>query len=937
MSRVPPKSPARARVSPPKAPSTPAKLKAPAAARSAATVSGFDKPTVAASKPWVPVAPSARVQAVEPSAARSSEAWALLDLVTASGALTDKIRANVPSDLATVDLKRAQAQGWQAAFVASALSSVGPGNPEPVRRAFAKAEGTLAELGRVLDGPKANRPRPDRLDGGVIDNPIDILTEADAVRLGAQALKARFPDATVRIVATGSGQGIVDRVLEPGRVLLELERKLPEGKLLVSHFRPDLHALQASLEEPLLDAPVQSQRAFLRKLPDELGAIGGFLAEEKPALDRVLVRVDLDDAGEPKQIQTSISGVPGAQKYFAYERAHAGELAAGVVNTYAEFVGTQGRRLSGEELVSTVGFALGAVPNNKQREGAAGQAVSAPFFVGEVRKAVELVSGQVEAAQRDVHAGTVSVLPVTVSPTEGLAAVVPLFKILGADGESRFVDHHGRRYASFKDWEQSNTLPPGVMTYPREGKFAAPPASTPLQTRNTPAVVDTLAEHAREIAVTGAEAALGLGAAVGIGAAMASGLGEPGLAAVAAGALAVGGAAAAAGGVVLVADSVAQLGDLALHHEDLNPISSPRARSHWLMIGAAATNVLAAGTSQPLLKAARSGLNALAIGDGGLQLGLNWDSLSWDQRAYQLLLTGYFAKGVVGELAGAGSKPNPGGGARKLETGGGDAPPPVPSPSNPKVLAEHANILRWTPIPGGKLYVDGISYDDVIQGNISDCYLMAAFCSIAYADPSLIEGAIRDLGHGNFDVRFHEAAYSGGPMEQLRIPVTAEVPMRLGDDSGAYGHSRDSTELWVSLMEKAYAKWKGGYSELDQGGHAHEVMSAVTGRASEAVELRRQSADEIFEMIQQAMANNRPVTAGTHAADSGVQYNGTGIKPWHVYSVFKGMIDEAGVKHVQLRNPWGDTVPAGNNTTDGTFHLKLDEFTKLYAWLHLGK
>jgi hypothetical protein len=33
---------------------------------------------------------------------------------------------------------------------------------------------------------------------------------------------------------------------------------------------------------------------------------------------------------------------------------------------------------------------------------------------------------------------------------------------------------------------------------------------------------------------------------------------------------------------------------------------------------------------------------------------------------------------------------------------------------------------------------------------------------------------------------------------------------------------------------------------------------------------------------------------------------------------------------VVLRNPWGESEPAGNGANDGVFKLKLEDFRKLY-------
>ena len=46
-----------------------------------------------------------------------------------------------------------------------------------------------------------------------------------------------------------------------------------------------------------------------------------------------------------------------------------------------------------------------------------------------------------------------------------------------------------------------------------------------------------------------------------------------------------------------------------------------------------------------------------------------------------------------------------------------------------------------------------------------------------------------------------------------------------------------------------------------------------------------------------------------------------------------GYEEKNGEKYVTLRNPWGESEPAGNGPNDGVFQLKLEEFSKLYQTL----
>jgi hypothetical protein len=55
------------------------------------------------------------------------------------------------------------------------------------------------------------------------------------------------------------------------------------------------------------------------------------------------------------------------------------------------------------------------------------------------------------------------------------------------------------------------------------------------------------------------------------------------------------------------------------------------------------------------------------------------------------------------------------------------APPVTTGPrqiADPTVLTKHTTDTTWKPVQDGKLFVDGVSFDDVVQGSIGDCYLV---------------------------------------------------------------------------------------------------------------------------------------------------------------------------------------------------------------------
>lgn len=235
---------------------------------------------------------------------------------------------------------------------------------------------------------------------------------------------------------------------------------------------------------------------------------------------------------------------------------------------------------------------------------------------------------------------------------------------------------------------------------------------------------------------------------------------------------------------------------------------------------------------------------------------------------------------------------------------------------------------------------DTLSFDDIEQGAIGDCYLVAALSAAAYADA---DGSVRDgMVRAQYDsdgyvtsyaVRFYDAW--GTPQDVI---VDADLVRKNGRPTYARSLDTDSSgEEWVvSLFEKAYAKWHGGYSDIGDGGWAGDVMQAVTGSTATYRPVSRLSDASVVRQIEDAVADNRPVVAGTFGEEDDVDYSGTNIYAWHAYTVLGVKRPEGEEPQVTLRNPWGEVEPAGNGPDDGIFDLPLSEFRRLYQGLTFG-
>jgi hypothetical protein len=141
---------------------------------------------------------------------------------------------------------------------------------------------------------------------------------------------------------------------------------------------------------------------------------------------------------------------------------------------------------------------------------------------------------------------------------------------------------------------------------------------------------------------------------------------------------------------------------------------------------------------------------------------------------------------------------------------------------------------------------------DVVQGAVGNCWLVSAIGVLA-AHPKLLNKVIpkasdqdwyhsdepgkkmgvyhfRDTGRhpGIFRFRFYRFG------EWVEVVVDDYLPTR--DDKLIYAHSRNPDEMWVSLLEKAYAKLCRCYESLEAG-TASDALVDLTGTIPDTIEL----------------------------------------------------------------------------------------------------
>jgi len=242
---------------------------------------------------------------------------------------------------------------------------------------------------------------------------------------------------------------------------------------------------------------------------------------------------------------------------------------------------------------------------------------------------------------------------------------------------------------------------------------------------------------------------------------------------------------------------------------------------------------------------------------------------------------------------------------------------------------------------------DAVDSQDVLQGSIGDCYIMAPLAALASTSRgrAFIRNEIVENKNDNGDVAswtvtlHRPESHLFGETTFCEVHVTVGGPFVEGHAQVRPGSSQN--EVWPIVMEKAFAQYAGGYNNIGRGGAPVDAMAVLTGREASYVSFdwpnrwfRSYGANE----IQTDLANGKMLILSTRAdIDQEAQREASlaapqtnagahGLVAGHAYFV-KGVEQHDGKLYVKLGNPWG------NADTD---LIACDELTTWFSGISLG-
>lgn len=248
------------------------------------------------------------------------------------------------------------------------------------------------------------------------------------------------------------------------------------------------------------------------------------------------------------------------------------------------------------------------------------------------------------------------------------------------------------------------------------------------------------------------------------------------------------------------------------------------------------------------------------------------------------------------------------------------------------------------------LFDEKIECNDIKQGSLGNCYFLSALAALTEF-PTLIHQIFRSKEispHGYYEI----VLFIDG--EWQIIFLDDFFPVIKGTKNFAFSRP-NGNELWVLLLEKAWAKVNGGYANIISG-MPTDTLAALTGFATQKLHHESIPLEELWEFLKKADESDKIMCTSTH---SDGKYESYGLVSRHAYTLIgaKSKMHEGGeLRLVKIRNPWGNKEWIGDwsdksglwtdelrtyfgkseaDVDDGTFYMTLNDFVICFDWTYI--
>ncbi|MGW1670286.1 hypothetical protein [Streptomyces sp. NPDC002324] len=274
----------------------------------------------------------------------------------------------------------------------------------------------------------------------------------------------------------------------------------------------------------------------------------------------------------------------------------------------------------------------------------------------------------------------------------------------------------------------------------------------------------------------------------------------------------------------------------------------------------------------------------------------------------------------------------------------------------------YGDPINESPVGKVPLFDGPPARDQIAQGRLGDCGVIASIGAVAGHRPEAIENAVRENPDGTYTVTLHDAAPGADGVfrateRRIELLVKPDLPIvESNPNAPAFAALRGSA--WGAVLEKSMAgvdqaweanrreNWEAawqtnpkagppdsptpaGYERLNQGSSQWdqaEILTQLTGEDSAVYPFPKgESAGAALEShLRQQLADNKPILAGTRPLDedAGEKALPHNLIAGHAYEVVGA---QDGLVH--LRNPWNMAHPEP---------MKAEEFMENFSYQGWG-